>query len=223
MRSWGFQNKCILFGSERYHCAKMILEKIIEGSLLLQAHDLVLDVLEHGDAAVDATLGNGHDTLFLARCVGSAGKVFGFDVQQAAVGNTRKRLDDAGVDSGCYVLFCESHADMALHISTKVKAVMFNLGYLPGGDKKMITQAHSTVAALSAAIDLLSSGGILTVMCYPGHDGGANEAGLVTDFVNELDEDHWRVTRYSRAEARASTPYLWTIHDVSQKNGQPPV
>ncbi len=200
----------------------MILEKSIEGSLLLQAHDLIVDVLEHGDAAVDATLGNGHDTLFLARCVGRAGKVFGFDVQQAAVGNAGKRLDDAGVDSCCYALFCESHADMALHITTKVKAVMFNLGYLPGGDKKIITQAHSTVAALSAAIESLSCGGILTVMCYPGHDGGADEADLVTNFVDELDEEDWRVTRYNRAEARASTPYLWTILNVSQKNGQPP-
>jgi hypothetical protein len=200
----------------------MILEKSIEGSLLLQAHDLIVDVLEHGDAAVDATLGNGHDTLFLARCVGRAGKVFGFDVQQAAVGNAGKRLDDAGVDSCCYALFCESHADMALHITTKVKAVMFNLGYLPGGDKKIITQAHSTVAALSAAIESLSCGGILTVMCYPGHDGGADEADLVTNFVDELDEDDWRVTRYSRAEARASTPYLWTILDVSQKKRSTP-
>ena len=200
----------------------MNLEKSIEGSLLLQAHDLIVDVLEHGDAAVDATLGNGHDTLFLARCVGRDGKVFGFDVQQAAVGNTGKRLDDAGVDSCCYALFCESHADMALHITTKVKAVMFNLGYLPGGDKKIITQAHSTVAALSAAIESLSCGGILTVMCYPGHDGGADEADLVTNFVDELDEEDWRVTRYNRAEARASTPYLWTILNVSQKNGQPP-
>ena len=200
----------------------MILEKSIEGSLLLQAHDLIVDVLEHGDAAVDATLGNGHDTLFLARCVGRDGKVFGFDVQQAAVGNAGKRLDDAGVDSCCYALFCESHADMALHITTKVKAVMFNLGYLPGGDKKIITQAHSTVAALSAAIESLSCGGILTVMCYPGHDGGADEADLVTNFVDELDEDDWRVTRYSRAEARASTPYLWTILDVSQKKRSTP-
>ena len=200
----------------------MILEKSIEGSLLEQAHDLIAGVLVQGDAAVDATLGNGHDTLFLARCVGRAGKVFGFDVQQAAVGNTRKRLDDAGVDSDCYALFCESHADMALHITTKVKAVMFNLGYLPGGDKKIITQAHSTVAALSAAIESLSCGGILTVMCYPGHDGGADEADLVTNFVDELDEDDWRVTRYSRAEARASTPYLWTILDVSQKKRSTP-
>jgi len=189
---------------------------------LEQAHDLIAGVLEQGDAAVDATLGNGHDTLFLARCVGRAGKVFGFDVQQAAVGNAGKRLDDAGVDSGCYALFCESHADMALHITTKVKAVMFNLGYLPGGDKKIITQAHSTVAALSAAIESLSCGGILTVMCYPGHDGGADEADLVTNFVDELDEDDWRVTRYSRAEARASTPYLWTILDVSQKKRSTP-
>lgn len=200
----------------------MVLEKSIDGSLLEQAHDLIVDVLEQGDAAVDATLGNGHDTLFLARCVGRAGKVFGFDVQQAAVGNAGKRLDDAGVDSCCYALFCESHADMALHITTKVKAVMFNLGYLPGGDKKIITQAHSTVAALSAAIESLSCGGILTVMCYPGHDGGADEADLVTNFVDELDEDDWRVTRYSRAEARASTPYLWTILDVSQKKRSTP-
>ena len=86
----------------------------------------------------------------------------------------------------------------------------------------MITQAHSTVAALSAAIESLSCGGILTVMCYPGHDGGADEADLVTNFVSQLDEDDWRVARYSRAEARASTPYLWTILDVSPKKRPTP-
>lgn len=195
----------------------MIEEKSIAGSLLVQAHELVAGVLDFGDTAVDATLGNGHDTLFLAQCVGAAGMIFGFDIQQKALSTTRERLVAAGVDRECFRLICESHACMSSHVIGKANAVMFNLGYLPGGDKTRITHSDSTLAALAAALDLICCGGILTVMCYPGHDGGSDEARLVTDFINQLDGDKWAVTRYNRAEANHCSPYLCVVTHVAEE------
>lgn len=189
----------------------MIEEKSTSVSLLVQAHELVAGVLQDGDTAVDATLGNGHDALFLARCVGASGMVFGFDVQQAALINSRERLEADKVDGGCYQLICESHAGMEHYVVGQAKAVMFNLGYLPGGDKTRITHADSTSAALLAAAGLIACGGILTVMCYPGHDGGDDEARMVTEFINELDSEQWVVARYNRVEAKRWSPYLWAV------------
>ncbi len=189
----------------------MIEEKSTSASLLVQAHELVAGVLLAGDTAVDATIGNGHDTLFLTRCVGVSGMVYGFDVQQAALINSRERLEADKVDGGCYQLICESHADMEHYVVGPAKAVMFNLGYLPGGDKTKITHADSTSAALLAAAGLIACGGMLTVMCYPGHDGGDDEARMVTEFINELDGEQWVKVRYNRVQAKHWSPYLWTL------------
>mgnify|MGYP000844554732 FL=1 len=189
----------------------MIKEERITGSLLIQAHELVARVLKVCDTVVDATLGNGHDTLFLAECVGASGMVVGFDIQETALCNTGERLESAGIDSCCYKLICESHADIARHVKSLCMAVMFNLGYLPGGDKAKITHGGSTLTALLAAVNQLSHGGILTVMCYPGHEGGADEALVVTDFIGQLDDEQWCITRYNRDKATHSSPYLWVV------------
>ena len=187
----------------------MIEEESISGSLLFLAHEIVAEALQVGDTAVDATLGNGHDALFLAGCVGSAGMVFGFDVQEAALLSTSARLEAAGVDQCCYQLMCESHAEMGRHVTGNVGAVMFNLGYLPGGDKTKITLPASTLAGLSAAVSLLSFGGILSVMCYPGHEGGADEVCMVNKFIDELANNQWSVTLYKRLAATHASPHLW--------------
>ena len=94
---------------------------------------------------------------------------------------------------------------------------MFNLGYLPGGDKTKITQSRSTIAGLSTAGSLLSGGGVLTVMCYPGHDGGADEVAKVNEFVHALDIDQWSVSLYLRREATDESPYLWVVNKNSAK------
>ncbi|MGB2403213.1 MAG: class I SAM-dependent methyltransferase [Akkermansiaceae bacterium] len=187
----------------------MIKEEVISGSLLLLAHEIVAEVLQVGDTAVDATLGNGHDALFLAGCVGSSGMVFGFDIQEAALRSTAERLEAAGVNRCCYQLMCESHAEMERYVTKNAKVAIFNLGYLPGGDKTKITLPASTLAALSAAVNLLSCGGILTVMCYPGHEGGADEVCMVDKFIDGLASDQWSVTRYKRIAATNASPYLW--------------
>lgn len=180
----------------------------IEGNLLEYAHEIVRGHVKSGDVAVDATLGNGHDMLFLSHCVGGSGKVFGFDIQSGAIDATRQRLDDEGIDPGLYHLVCDSHSGMARYVKREVQVVMFNLGYLPGGDKRIITRSETTLQALSAAVDLLAAGGVLTVMCYPGHDGGTEEAALVADWLARMSLECGELRRYRRAGASDSAPFL---------------
>jgi tRNA A58 N-methylase Trm61 len=147
-----------------------------------QAHEMVAEVVKPGETVVDATAGNGHDTLFLAGLVGEQGRVVAFDVQEAAIESTRRRLEDAGVLERTE-LWAESHARMGERIESGVAAVMFNLGYLPGGDHELITRTEETLRALEVAVGLLRPGGVMTVVCYPGHEGGDEEAAAVRDWI----------------------------------------
>lgn len=158
----------------------MINERAIEA-----AQRVVREVVRAGDVVVDATVGNGHDTVFLAQLVGPAGRVLGFDVQAAAIASTRHRVDEAGV--GAWVeLFEESHANMAGRLD-EAAAVMFNLGYLPGGDHAVITRSEESLSAIRAAVDLLRPGGVLAVVCYPGHPGGDVESAAVAELVGGME------------------------------------
>ncbi len=148
------------------------------------AHEVVAGVLGEGETAVDATAGNGHDTVFLARLVGETGRVFAFDVQAAAIESARGRVEAAGFGERVE-FFCESHARMVERVPAGVAAVMFNLGYLPGADHAVITKTEETLKALEAAIALLRSGGVVTVVCYPGHAGGDEEAAAVVEWAEK--------------------------------------
>jgi predicted methyltransferase len=148
------------------------------------ARQAVRQVLRPGEAAVDATAGNGHDARFLAEAVGPSGRVFALDVQPDALDRTEALLTEAGLTN--VTLFLRNHADLAELVPGPVGAVMFNLGYLPGGDKAVVTRTASTLAGLRAAVGLLRPGGVLTVIAYPGHPGGAEETAAVAAFLREL-------------------------------------
>ena len=164
-----------------------------------QTHELLASHV-HGALAIDATAGNGHDTLFLANLVGSTGTVWAFDIQPEALRNTATRLGEHQVSvelrlqpvspvqtrahHHSRVIAIEAdHAEMAQHLPVEMRgrmaAIMFNLGYLPGTDKRCITTTSSTLAALDVAIEFLAPGGVLTVVVYPGHAGGQEEAEAV--------------------------------------------
>ena len=130
--------------------------------------------LRPGDYAVDATMGNGHDTERLARLVGPDGHVIAFDIQPQALEQTRQRLANAGLLDRV-TLALDSHANMAAYLDRPPRLVAFNLGFLPGGDKRVTTMLDSTLAAVRAAMDLLAPGGLLLCCCYPGHAEGQRE------------------------------------------------
>lgn len=143
------------------------------------AHQVVSDVVGAGDVVIDATAGNGHDTLFLARLVGNEGRVIAFDIQGAAIDSTRQRLRAASMDKRVE-LHCESHGELLERVGRdEVAAVMFNLGYLPGGDHEVITEVSETAKAVVQGLFALRAGGVMTIVCYTGHPGGAEEAETV--------------------------------------------
>lgn len=150
---------------------------------------------------VDATCGNGHDTLFLAQTLensGRSGHVLALDIQAAALEHARKRLEEAGLgDRVDFVLKGHQYLAGLLSPEEKVAAAMFNLGYLPGSDKQVVTRAESTLAALEALAGVMAKGGIISVHVYTGHSGGEEEGRLVEAWFNGLSQNDWLVGRYS--------------------------
>ena len=154
-----------------------------------QVHQYIEKFLQSGDIAIDATTGNGHDTLFLAQCVGGMGKVFAFDVQQQALTSAQSHLQKHHIQTPVtwintgHELMLES-IPLALH--GKVKAITFNLGYLPNADKRITTCPATTLTALNASISLLKDGGVLSILAYTGHEGGREECEAVKTWANTL-------------------------------------
>ncbi len=149
------------------------------------AHELIERAMFPGAHAVDATMGNGHDTKWLCELAGETGAVYAFDVQAQAVENTRRRLAEAGLLHRAR-LFHAGHERMAEFVAHPADAIVFNLGWLPGGEKSVTTLTDTTIAAASAASDLLAPGGLMTICVYPGHAEGAREREAVIAWASQL-------------------------------------
>ncbi len=154
---------------------------------LSMARHLVSLIVQPGEQAIDATCGNGHDTLFLARLVGPCGKVYAFDIQPQALEHTAAILKVAGVCERV-VLIARGHEHLAGHVQGEIAAVMFNLGYLPGGSKRTVTRGETTLSGLRAALALLRPGGVVTVVVYTGHRGGTTEKRALQVFSRGLEQ-----------------------------------
>ena len=178
-----------------------------------QAQTLVREIVRPGETAIDATAGNGHDTCFLAETVGHAGQVFAFDVQIAALQRTTARLADIGYAN--VTLLERSHEDMSDALpgteQGSIAAVMFNLGYLPGGDHAVTTSTESSLTAIKTALSLVRRGGIITVLVYPGHAGGDDEAGSVGRLIEELPAAEFETSIRRSATTSETAPRLFVI------------
>lgn len=142
--------------------------------------------LGEGDVAVDFTMGNGNDTLFLSETVGATGKVYAFDIQEDALVSTRNHLVESGAPEN-YTLICASHHRVKEFVDGPIKAGMFNLGYLPrSGRKAVTTMRETTMPAVEAAISLLAPDGVLIVAIYPGHEEGRLEGEMLRDYFATL-------------------------------------
>lgn len=165
------------------------------------AHETLKNRILPGDLAVDATAGNGHDTLFLAQAVGRQGQVYALDVQEAALRATEQRLEAAGLlERATLIQGGHEHWARLLppNLRGRIAVVMFNLGYLPGSDKSLSTQADTTVQALVEAAEWLRPGGLLSVLVYLGHAQGPREASAVAGWLTELESrgHGWRVATH---------------------------
>ncbi|WP_377888095.1 class I SAM-dependent methyltransferase [Alkalihalobacillus sp. R86527] len=187
----------------------MTLQRILPFS-----RTLLDSVLTKGSVAIDGTCGNGHDTLYLAECVGETGKVYGFDIQEEALNATKSRLEKTGQLLQVNLIH-SSHAHVASIIDEKdkgkVSAAIFNLGYLPGGDKSIVTTPNDTLNAVTAILELLRPGGILIIVVYSGHPEGKKESEAVTAFTSGLEQRDFQVLKYGFINQKNNPPYILAI------------
>ena len=170
--------------------------------------------------AIDATVGNGHDTLFLAELVGNEGKVWGFDVQEEAIENAAALLKEKGLQDRVELVHAD-HASLLDHlpveeVQNKVDCIMFNLGYRPGSDKQIITQPETTLQALEASHSLLAPDGCLTIIVYTGHEGGEAEEEKIKEWLDQLPVQKWEVIRPPARIGSNSPPQLYIVTCVDR-------
>lgn len=177
------------------------------------AHNLLKDVIKENDVVIDATCGNGHDTLFLAKLVGDKGHVYTFDVQAQAIDQAKQLLTKNDVEHVTYIH--NSHAKINTYVpeeyQEKISAAVFNLGYLPRSDKSIITQADSTIAALEHLLPYIKKNGRIVLVVYHGHEGGKEEKDAVVDFAEQLDQQLYQVIRYQFINQKNNPPFVVAI------------
>ena len=175
------------------------------------AAELIERALYPGAVAVDATLGNGHDALWLCGLVGETGRVYGFDVQQEAVERSRARLVEAGVEARA-TLILDGHQNMISYVPPEsAEAVMFNLGWLPGAAHGVTTRRSTTLEAVNAALTVLKEDGVMTVCVYPGHDEGARERDALLSWARGLDERSYDVMLRAYLNQSGDPPLMIAI------------
>lgn len=174
------------------------------------AEELMRQAIAPGATAVDATMGNGGDTLMLCELVGEDGKVYAFDVQPQALAQTEKRLRGAGYDDRA-TLILDGHEHMSAHIPHPVDAVVFNLGWLPGAEKHITTKTETTLRALGQALVLVKKGGIITICVYPGHDEGDRERAEVLKWAGDIPEKTAQVMLRQYLNQRNNPPLMIAI------------
>jgi tRNA A58 N-methylase Trm61 len=167
-----------------------------------------------GDIVVDATLGNGHDTVFLAKLVGETGRVYGFDVQEQAIQNSHSLLREHGLDKRA-ILFHKGHEHLLELVPSNyhgnVKAAIFNLGYLPGSDKSIVTMPRTTISAIEQLLKILSPEGVIVLVIYHGHPEGAVERDELMTYVQNIDQKQARVLLYQFLNQKNNPPFIVAI------------
>jgi ubiquinone/menaquinone biosynthesis C-methylase UbiE len=169
-------------------------------SHILQAHYYWEQIVQPGDTLIDATVGNGHDTLFLSQLLRGKGSVIGYDIQSQALEQTKQRLGS----------LAENLVKLKLHSHTQfeeqnVKLIVYNLGYLPGGDKTVTTQCETTLQSIQDGMRRIVPQGGISITCYPGHEEGAREEVVLLDFLKGVSQREWKICYHQWIRARSHT------------------
>lgn len=161
--------------------------------------------VKKGDTVIDATLGNGNDTLKLAMAVGKTGRVYGFDIQELAIKNTGELLLKNAIENAELIL--ASHSEIDKYVKEGIKCAVFNLGYLPGGDHRVQTKADTTITAVEKCMELLCSDGFISLTIYYGKNSGTEEKDELMKYFKTIDHKKYTVC----------------VHDLYNRPNNPPL
>ncbi len=180
-------------------------------SAIEAAHALLRTRLQTASVVVDATAGNGGDTLFLAENSPPQARVYAFDIQEQALAET-KRKTAAYSDKVCCI--AAGHERVDEYIAEPVDAAIFNLGYLPGGDHAVTTTVESTLPAVGHMLEKLSLNGVLAIVAYPGHEAGQEEQQQLGMLLAELPKKKFTAGLYQLLNHEGAGPVLYLIEKV---------
>ncbi|WP_206853775.1 class I SAM-dependent methyltransferase [Candidatus Enterococcus mangumiae] len=183
------------------------------------SHTLLEEIIQPGDYVIDATMGNGHDTVFLAEKVGRTGQVYSFDIQKQALEATQQKLIENDLTERA-TLFLQGHETIAEVIPEQqlIKAGIFNLGYLPKSDKSIITLPETTKTAMEEILKRLVPQGRMIIVVYYGHEGGEAELDMVQSFCQALPQEQFNVLNYQFINQKNNPPILYCIEKKKVRN-----
>jgi methylase of polypeptide subunit release factors len=174
---------------------------------LVYAHRYWGQIVRPADVVIDATVGNGHDTVALAQMLQGKGSLIGYDIQPQALENTKIRLAKLPEEERRIVtLKLQSHVCFE---EKEAKLIVYNLGYLPGGDKRITTKGATTVESLQNALKILSDHGAISLTCYPGHKEGAEEQEVLLSFLKTLCSTQWQICTHQWFNRPRSPTLIW--------------
>ena len=186
----------------------MKFKSIINTNTLVK--ELMYNNIEEGSVVLDCTVGNGNDTFLLAKLVGLNGKVYGFDIQDQAINNTAKLINDSDL-GGRVILIKDSHEFIDKYIDERLSFIIYNLGYLPKGDKTIKTNCTSTIISVKKALELLDDNGLLVITVYIGHEGGLDEKEALEEIFTKLNQKEFNVLKYAFINQVNNPPFLYCV------------
>lgn len=212
LRYFPFQNKVIAL----FFPICAILTPMNRKNHLIIAHELWRPQFKQGASFIDATAGNGHDALFIARAALAlpATHLTCIDIQKQALEATRKRLTEHLPDTLLSkITYVHASHETLPTTPTPPSLILYNLGYLPGADKSLTTTASSTLGSLKQALQVLAPGGLISLTFYPGHDEGKREYDLILPFLKKLPPHHFTLSAPFISEIEHA-PKLYMIRKI---------
>ena len=178
---------------------------------ITEVNKIFLDkIIEKGDVVIDATMGNGYDTVYLGNLVGENGKVYAFDVQEEALKSTRKKVERDNMTERVELIL-DGHENIDKYVKEEVSCVVFNLGYLPRAKHMIITKPDTTLEAIKKSLSLLKPNGLVSIAAYIGHEGGLEEKDYICEYLNSLDQNEFNVLHMQFTNQINNPPQLILI------------
>ena len=178
---------------------------------ITEVNKIFLDkIVQKDDVVVDATMGNGYDTIYLGNLVGENGKVYAFDVQEEAIKSTKKKVERDNMTERVELIL-DGHQNLDKYVKEEVSCVVFNLGYLPRAKHVVITKPDTTLEAIKKSLKLLKPNGIISIAAYIGHEGGLEEKNYICEYLNNLNQNEFNVLHMQFTNQINNPPQLILI------------
>ncbi len=178
---------------------------------ITEVNKIFLDkIVQKGDVVIDATMGNGYDTIYLGNLVGENGKVYAFDVQEEAIKSTKKKVERDNMTERVELIL-DGHQNLDKYVKEEVSCVVFNLGYLPRAKHVVITKPDTTLEAIKKSLKLLKPNGIISIAAYIGHEGGLEEKNYICEYLDNLNQNEFNVLHMQFTNQINNPPQLILI------------